>query len=320
MRLSAQYALAQLLLHGAAPILPGCGRISAGVPRDHRTLTVRPGHIASEVAFVLRFIWLHPANRGRRLRKLAEAARFQLKGRVLRRPSIARIGERSRIWVPRHVYSASRALYANPPDWPEMLVWRQVLRPGDLFVDVGANVGIYTIFAVEAGAQVIAVEPNRVAAGLLRENLALNSYQAQVLEAALADGPGTLWMTTDLGMGNHLVLERPSVPGSGLEEIPVLTLDDLVGDRTAAGVKIDVEGAESLVLAGARKALSERRIGLVQIEWTDASLRLMGEDRHPIAEQLWSFGYELCRPDDAGRLHPTSETGFGHDVFARPAG
>lgn len=101
---------------------------------------------------VVRFIWLHPANKGRRLRQLAAAASFQARGRILRRPTKARIGERSFITAELHQTAASRAVYANPPDWPEMLVWRRRLKPRDLFVDVGANVGIYTVYAGDLGA------------------------------------------------------------------------------------------------------------------------------------------------------------------------
>ena len=43
-----------------------------------------------------------------------------------------------------------------------MLVWQQALRPGDLFVDVGANIGSYAIWAADLGADVIALEPQRI--------------------------------------------------------------------------------------------------------------------------------------------------------------
>lgn len=283
--------------------------------RDHRSLTVRPGNLASEISFVVRFIWTHPGNRGRRLRKLVEALIFQVKGRLFRRPVIAKIGDRSGIWVHRGVYSASRGLYANPPDWPEMLVWQSVLGPGDLFVDVGANIGIYTIIALEREAEVIAVEPGQPAVEMLKENLALNGYQAEVLPIALGDRPGTMRFTVGLDMSDHLVMDMSDLP---TREVEVKTLDDVLGDRFAAGVKIDVEGAEALVVAGAGRALAEHRIGLIQIEWTEASLSLLGQDRTLIAKSLGAHGYELLRPDADGVLVPISNWGFGTDVFARP--
>ena len=58
-----------------------------------------------------------------------------------------------------------------------MIAWRRVLRPGDLFLDVGANVGSYTIWAGELGADVIALEPAPDTYALLLENIDLNGYR-----------------------------------------------------------------------------------------------------------------------------------------------
>ena len=66
----------------------------------------------------------------------------------------------------------------------EMQVWRQALRDGGLFLDVGANVGAYTIWAAECGAEVIALEPAADTFGLLLENIALNDYQVRAIQAA----------------------------------------------------------------------------------------------------------------------------------------
>ena len=60
-------------------------------------------------------------------------------------------------------------VYGNPPNYPEMVTWRQVLRPADLFVDVGANIGSYSIWAGEMGANVIALEPADDTFALLSE-------------------------------------------------------------------------------------------------------------------------------------------------------
>lgn len=285
---------------------------------DYRDLEVRPGRVLSEVGFVVRFVWQHPANRRRRLRALARATRFQLSRRLRGSTSLAPLGRRSRILVPPHVPSASRALYANPPDWPEMVVWQRVLGPGDLFIDVGANVGIYTVFAAETGAEVIAIEPGERAVEMLRQNLALNGYEAEVLVAAVADRPGTMQVTVDFDMGNRLAL---AAGDETLTTVPVAvrTLDEIIGDRVVAGVKIDVEGAERLVLEGTAEALADHRIKLLQLEWNDTSVALLGEDRTPVAELLRGHGYDLFRPSyDTAELVPEPDPGFGHDVFARP--
>jgi FkbM family methyltransferase len=261
---------------------------------------------------VLAFVWAHPANRRHRLRSVARAVRFQVRGR-LGRPTVTTVGRRSRMRAWLHDTAAARALYANPPDWNEMLAWHRWLRPDDLFVDVGSNVGGYALWAADAGAQVIAVEPGRDAATKLRANVALNEYPIVVRECALAAEPGRMWLTRDLGATNHLRFG----PSASAEQVDVDTLDNLLGDRYAAGVKIDVEGAERLVLEGATRALAERRIGVLQLEWNAMSQRVFGETRSPVADLLARHGYRLARPDRHGVLRPAvAAAASDRDMFA----
>lgn len=229
------------------------------------------------------------------------------------------IGERSWVWAHRDFSSSMRAAYANPPDWPEMLVWKNRLGPGDLFVDIGANIGLYTIWAAELGAKVIAVEPDPGAAGMLRENLSSNGYGAVIIEAAVADRNGLAKLTGELDVQNHLVL-GPSTYEDGCRDVRVLTLDDIIGDRCVAGVKIDVEGAEALVLKGGMRALSEGRIRCLQLEWNDRSIVLLRESRSSIIALLQLVGYDLYRPDSDGVLVRVDEPSMGDpDVFALPS-
>ncbi len=262
---------------------------------------------------VLRYVWWHPANAGRRPRALLRAIGYQAQGRLLGRRSVARLGERSWLVVDLHRTSAAMALYANPPDLPEMLAWRQALRCGGLFIDVGANVGTYTIWAAELGAEVIALEPADDTFALLRENIELNGYQVTAVRAAAGDHCGTARFTAGRDAGN-------SLDPAGPVEARLVTVDSLIGDRYVTGMKVDVEGFEIDVLRGCERALADRRIGLIQLEWNEASRLAVGSDRRPVAGLLAGYGYQLCRPDQAGRLCPVTDPGFGADVFARPAG
>jgi hypothetical protein len=153
---------------------------------------------------VLRYVWQHPANEGARARSVLRLARFQGSSRLLHRRGVARLGDASRLWVDLHRSGATMVLYANPPDYPEMMAWRRVLRPGDLFVDVGANVGSYTIWAAELGAEVIALEPAQDTFALLAENVALNGYLVQLIRAAAGDRCGTARFTAGQDAGNRL--------------------------------------------------------------------------------------------------------------------
>jgi FkbM family methyltransferase len=276
----------------------------------------RPHSSASAFATangLVRYVWHHPANAGQRPRALLRLAAYQARARLLHRRGLARLGERSRLWVDLHRTGASMVLYANPPDVPEMRVWRRALRADSLFIDVGANVGTYTIWAAELGAEVISLEPAADTFALLLENVALNGYQVTTLQAAAGDRCGTARFTEGRDAGNRL---DPAGPA----ETNMITIDSLIGARRVAGMKVDVEGFEIDVLRGAEAALAEHRIGLIQLEWNAASELALGTDRRPVAELLARHGYELYRPDLEGRLWPASDPGFGADVFACPKG
>jgi len=273
-----------------------------------------PARVAGQFtvgASVVRHVWGHPANQGRQTRALLRAAGYQARARLLRRRATARLGERSRLWVDLHRTAASAVLYANPPDLPEMLAWRRALRAGDLFVDVGANVGTYAIWTAELGAEVIALEPAPDTFALLEENIALNGYPVTAMRAAAGDHCGWARFTAGLDTGNSLSRDGQIVTR-------LVTVDSLIGSRPVAGMKIDVEGFEIDVLRGAARALAGHRIGLIQIEWNQMSTLAKGADRQPIADLLAGHGYQLYRPDPTGQLIPVADPGFGADVFASP--
>jgi FkbM family methyltransferase len=207
-------------------------------------------------------------------------------------------------------------VYANPP-FRELLVWSHHLGPGSSFIDVGAGVGVYTVWAIEHGAVATAIEPNPIALRSLRQNMALNGYQPRILEIALADHDGEMAMTFDLDVANHLMQQLEDDRSQDVRLVPVTTLDAIIDDGEIDGVKIDVEGAERLVLKGGIQALSEHRIKLLELEWNFSSMKVAGHDRGTIADFLLAQGYEILEPDVDGRLHPTTDFSFRNTLFAR---
>jgi FkbM family methyltransferase len=260
---------------------------------------------------VIRFTWRHPANKGERARALLRLVRFQARGRLLSRPTVARLGDRSSILAYLHRSAAAKVVYANPPDHPEMLVWRQYLRRGDLFVDVGANVGSYSIWAAELGAEVIAFEPAQDTFALLSENVALNGYDVTTIPSAVGSHCGTVRFTEGKDTVNR-------INARGAIETPLVTIDSVIKDRIVAGMKIDVEGFEIDVLRGCAHALTEHRIKLIQLEWNATSEAAVGTDRRPVADLLSKYGYRLYRPDLKGELLPVTDLSYGSDVFCLP--
>jgi FkbM family methyltransferase len=263
----------------------------------------------------------HPANAGHRIKAVERVTMFHVRAQVFQKRTCARIGDHSRMWVDRRFPSTGNLILGNPPEWKPMQAWKLLLGPGTLFVDIGANAGIYSLWAADLGSSVVSVEPNPEARSALAENAALNGYVFEVIPAALSSEPGVMRFTDQLGPKNHL---KPNDFPRGVE-VDVRTLDEVLGDRTADGVKIDVEGAERLVLEGAPLALAQRRLPVIQLEWNNLSQWFYGESRERLAEMLLTSGYQFFRPDDHGRLQPTDvmrgsgkggRKGGREDVFA----
>jgi FkbM family methyltransferase len=261
---------------------------------------------------VVKFVWNSPSNEGKRSTALLRAVAFQLRGRILHRRTLARLGQKSLIWADLHRTGASRIVYSNPPDHHEMVVWQRALGPGDLFLDIGANVGSYSIWAAELGADVIALEPADDTFALLQENIALNGYPIEAVCAAAGAETGTARFTHGRDCVNRFD------PG-GPAETAMVTIDSVIGDRIVAGMKVDVEGFEIEVLRGCERALSEHRLRLIQLEWNATSVQAVGTGREPVAELLARHGYDLYRAGSDGALMPLGDLSFGADVFARPS-
>ena len=176
---------------------------------------------------------------------------------------------------------------------------------GDVFVDVGANVGYYSILLRPNFRKVYAFEPN--------VDL-LNSWEADVTKIPCAlsnfDGEADFYLGTGIGSADTLLPAfkyRPgvqtgfkNVPLEKSIRIPVRTYDSFFAHESSFEkvdlVKIDVEGAELLVLQGMEGSLSRHLIRNIMIEIHDI------EEEPSITKYLKSFGFSIIRIDSHPHL------------------
>jgi len=262
-----------------------------------------------------RTIRQHPSNRGSQLSRWWAVLRFELSA-IGGRSVDLRFAERSVVSVRKQGDSSSRVVFARLPDWPEMEFWRRLLRPGDLFVDVGANVGLYSMIAAECGAEVIAFEPAADMAAACERNLARNRVKGTVVRAAVADRSGRTNLAGPDPNRRRLVLDAI---GDDADTVDVVRLDDALASRAPTGIKVDVEGFERLVVQGGIGTLASPGLRAVQLEWNDLSVSALGEDREPLAQELFAVGLRLfqCRVGtDRYVEHLGVAPPFGPDVIA----
>jgi FkbM family methyltransferase len=165
--------------------------------------------------------------------------------------------------------------------------------PDHTFVDVGANLGTYSAVAEAFGSHAIAIEPQPLLQGILKENV-----KGEVHAVGCSDREGELeiWEThmrhpdknaIMANLGGHSLQETTGRTKSETK-VPVKTLDSVLGGRQAHVIKVDVEGMEEQVLEGARETLKL---------WKPI-LYLEQNDAHQLArvfEFLNEFGYEPVR-------------------------
>jgi FkbM family methyltransferase len=145
----------------------------------------------------------------------------------------------------------------------EIEMFRQIVQPGMTVLDVGANIGAFTLFfakAVGEAGRVHAFEPQRTLYHVLCGNLALNALSnVTAIHGALADKPGTLFVRAvdyaKPGNFGGLALDPAAVSQGAGENVGVSTIDAL-GLERCDFVKIDVEGMERDVLQGAADTLA----------------------------------------------------------------
>jgi FkbM family methyltransferase len=140
------------------------------------------------------------------------------------------------------------------------------IKPGDVVVDVGANIGTHSVyFAQRVGAtgQVYAFEPQRIVFQSLCANLALNGiYNVRAFHAAVSREPGAIAVPSiaygEPGNQGGVALSAGAQPAPNGERVPVMTLDGLAFERCRL-IKIDVEGMELDVLEGGRALIQTVR-------------------------------------------------------------
>ncbi len=184
------------------------------------------------------------------------------------------------------------------------LVMRQHLHPGACMIDVGANIGYFTLAAarrVGPSGRVVAFEPQESVRRELVENVRLNGLtNVSIREEALSASSGSAEFYPGRRDNTGLASLRP-LEGVTPTRVVQARFDDLWDDRAITLVKIDVEGAELQVLEGMSRCLERHRPSLV-IEVTDGYLRALGASAEALYTWVQSRGYRLFQIEEDGRL------------------
>ncbi len=239
-------------------------------------------------------------------------------------PFVTRLGNDLRIHVtpnPRDVVS-ERIFVDRYFEAPECRFVQSYLRPGMTVLDVGANIGQYTLIAAERvgpTGHVHSFEPNPSVYEQLDRNVALNGFQDRCTlnDLAVTDRAGAATLSLHApgenvfsSLGAHQRVDQV-----GQQAVRTITLDEyvenLAGTPVVDFIKMDIEGAELPALQGARRLLSRPDAPALIVEISDTNTAAFGYPAQGSIDLIESLGYVLYEPNYLGDLIPL-RTRHGH--------
>jgi FkbM family methyltransferase len=253
------------------------------------------------ISGLLKFMASHPLTRDNQFQGFARFAKWQISSRLAPGAIIYEWINGSKFLVRRGETGLTGNIYAGLHEFAEMGYLLHVLRSDDLFVDVGSNVGSYTILACAAvGARGVAIEPVPNTYLRLIENMRINHLEDRVICLNVGVGKESGWVsfTGDLDTANHVV--TPPEHADNVIKVEVRTLDDALKNQSAAVLKMDVEGYETPALEGAEETLRNPALHSIIMELNGAGRRY-GYDESRILEMMFDCGFRTCAYDPFAR-------------------
>lgn len=248
-----------------------------------------------ELISLLRFILAHPLNRNHKVASLVRFMIWQISSRLRRRPAVHPWVDGAKFFVRTGETGLTQNIYTGLHDFEDMGFLLHFIRPSDLFVDVGANAGSYTILAGAARrANVYAIEPVPATFERLRKNICLNGIDTRVkcLNIGVGSERGTIRFTSGMDTVNHVLATDEDAQNS--IPIEVLPLDSVLASEAPTLLKIDVEGYETPVIAGAKHVLQKESLKGVIMELNGSGARYGCSDAN-ILQAMNDFGFATYR-------------------------
>jgi len=258
----------------------------------------------------------HPLNSKNKIKALFRFVKWQVSVRINPFPIVYPFTENSKLIIKKGMTGATGNLYCGLHEYYDMGFLLHLLRNDDVFVDVGANIGSYTILAsAEIGAESISIEPVPLTFGYLKDNIALNNIGdlVETHNIGLAGRPGSIKFTGNLDTINHVATHDDK----DVIDVQIDTLDCIVNTRNPCLIKIDVEGYESEVLKGACQTLINPSLKALIVELNGSGERY-GYDDDEVHKTITDAGFFPFEYDPFSRaLLPIKTFGNQNTIYIR---
>ncbi len=179
-----------------------------------------------------------------------------------------------------------------------------LVRPGDTVVDVGANIGLFSLAAarkMNLEGHIYAFEPLPTTAEFALKNFDLNAFSTlvTVAQVAVADKPGEAELYLGSCSGHHSLYPLTSLDQAKRVVVPIVTLDQTLSEVPRVDLlKIDVEGAELDVLDGAGKIVERSHDIAIIVEFGASHLKRVGCSPQAWMAKFKGYGFEIYAIND----------------------
>lgn len=275
------------------------------------------------IVVIIRGLASHPLNQRSKFKAIIGFIRWQVGSRLVPGPVLIDFVNDSKLLVGKGMTGATGNLYNGLHEFEEMGFLLHLLRQEDLFVDVGANIGSYTILASSAlGARSISFEPIPSAFDWLKRNVAVNgaTQYVELKNMGVGSKSGRLLFTANQDTTNHVILSSSIEALGDNISVDVDTLDHLLGDTHPALLKIDVEGFETEVLDGAHRILSSNSTHAVIMEINGSGVQY-GHSDEQLLKKMIEYGFKTFSYDPFKRklisLKNNKASGSGNTLFIK---
>jgi FkbM family methyltransferase len=219
------------------------------------------------------FINTHPLARHNKLLALWKFVTWQIKCRINRGLILIPFIEGTKVYAQKGLTGITGNIYTGLHEFNDMAFLLHFLRDTDVFFDVGANVGSYTILASGVcGSKTLAFEPIKSTFNILSKNVVINNLSKLVGVENIGIGKeeGLLVFTTKEDTGNHILAKNEN--SEEVIEVRMKNIDSYLSYQPSL-IKIDVEGFETEVLNGANEILKTDQLKAIIIELNGSSER-----------------------------------------------
>lgn len=268
---------------------------------------------------ILKYITNHPLNRDNKINAIVRFFKWQINTKLNPFPVIYPFTERSKLVVAKGMTGATGNLYCGLHEYNDMFFLLHFLRKEDLFIDIGANVGSYTVLAsAHVGARSITFEPVPVTYSTILQNIYINRINELVkpLNIALGSKKDKLMFTSSYDTVNHVVAESENAENA--IEVMVDKLDNVLQGERPSLIKIDVEGFETEVINGAHEVLKSEKLKAIIIELNGSGGSRYGYNEDEIKNTLKNLGFTPHVYDPVKReLKQLSEFGNENTIYIR---